>query len=63
MFADDDFNVNSEGVGWAEDFEDAASGRAAGCGEVGDLDVDGEAFEAVFVVGVPGALLETGFFA
>ena len=63
VFADDDFYVDSEGIGWAEDFDDAAASGAARGGKVGDFDVDGEAFEAVFVVGVPGALLELGFFA
>ena len=45
VLADDDFDVDAEVVGVAEDFEDAAAGGAAGGGEVGDLDVDGEAFE------------------
>jgi hypothetical protein len=63
VFADDSFYVDSEGVGWAKDFDDAAASGAARGGKVGDFDVDGEAFEAVFVVGVPGALLELGFFA
>ena len=67
VLADDDFYVDTEGVGWAEDFEDAASGGAAGGGEVGDLDVDGEAFEGIvacvaFGVG-PASLLDLGFFA
>ncbi len=67
VLADDDFYVDTEGVGGAEDFENAASGGAAGCGEVGDFDVDGEAFEWV-VAGVafgvgPASLLDLGFFA
>jgi len=44
VLADDDLDVDAEGIGWAEDLEDAATGGTAGCGEVCDFDVDGEAF-------------------
>ncbi len=40
-----DLDVDAEGVGIAEDLDDAAAGGTSGGGEVGDLDVDGEAFE------------------
>ncbi len=50
MLADDDFDVDSEGVGGAEDFDDVAAGRAGIGREGGDLDVDGKALE----VGVGG---------
>ncbi len=55
VLADDDFDVDAEVVGVAEDLEQAALGGAGGGGEGGDLDVDGEAFEGLAgVVGVEG---------
>ena len=51
--------------GGAEDFDDAATCGAAGLeGEVGDLDVDGEAFEGLAEFGVaPIGYGEGDFFA
>ncbi len=67
VFADDDFYVDAEGVGGAKDFEDAASGGAAGRGKVGYLYIDGEAFQrivACVALGIgPASLLELGLFA
>ncbi len=63
MFADDDFDIDAEVVRVPEDFDDAAFGGAIDAGKVGDLDVDGEAFERIVkVLGAFGPALE-GFFA
>ena len=43
MLADHHLHVDAEVVGRAEDFNDAADGRARGRGPTGDLDIDDEA--------------------
>ena len=55
VLADDDLDVDAEVVGVAEDLEDAAAGRLRERREVGDLDVDGEAFEGSRVSADDGA--------
>jgi hypothetical protein len=45
VLADHHLDVDAEGFGVAEDFDDAAASGAVFAGEVGDFDVDDEAFE------------------
>ena len=47
VLADHHLHVDAEVVGRAEDFDDAADGRARGRGPAGDLDIDDQAFEAL----------------
>ena len=64
VLADDDFDVDAEIVGTAEHLDHAAFGGPTGQGEVGDLNVDGEAFEGLAEVRIlPGKGTGTGFFA
>ena len=65
VLADDDLDIDAEGVGRAEHLDDAASGWASGRRKAGDLDVDGQAFErSVWVFGRgPAPLQLLRFFA
>jgi hypothetical protein len=45
MLADDDFDVDAEVAGAAEDFDDAPGWRGAATGVAGELDVDYGAVE------------------
>jgi hypothetical protein len=63
VLADDDFYVDTEGVGWAEDFDEASASGAAGSGEAGDLDVDGQAFKREAWVEFLGLRASAGLFA
>jgi hypothetical protein len=50
VLADDDLDIDTKGVRRAKDLKDTALRGTAGCGEVGDLDVDGDAFEGKSMV-------------
>ena len=56
VLADHHLDVDAEVVGIAEDFDDAADGRARGRGPTGDFDIDDEAFEIVVMRWVLAAL-------
>ena len=56
VLADHHLHVDAEVVGRAENFDDAADGRARGRGPTGDLDIDDQAFEASCACGFGGAL-------
>ncbi len=47
VLADHHLHVDAEIVGRAEDFNDAADGRARGRGPTGDFDIDDQAFKAL----------------
>ena len=59
MLADHHLDVDSEGVGIAEDLDDAAARGSIGGREVGDLDIDDDTLEIAEVDGLGCS----GFFA